>query len=61
VTPLEQLLRDTNPENLGWDTQRIWKAMVLAPNLEVFKALLADQDVPPSQLDPEWVERLGTK
>jgi hypothetical protein len=35
--------------------------MVLAPNLEVFKALLADQDVPPSQLDPEWVERLGTK
>jgi hypothetical protein len=59
VTPLEQLLRDTNPENLQWDTQRIWKAMVLAPNLQVFKALLAAQDIPRTALDETWTRKLG--
>ena len=59
VTPLEQLLRDTNPDNLDWDTQRIWKAMVLAPNLQVFAALLAGQDVPRTAMDDTWTRKLG--
>ena len=59
VTDLEALLRDTNPQNLDWDTQRIWRAMVLAPNLQTVVALLNQEPVPPSALDPHWARRLG--
>ena len=59
MTDLEALLRDTNPDNLHWDTQRIWRAMVLAPNLNVFIALLDRQQVPKSALDFTWMRKLG--
>jgi hypothetical protein len=41
------------------DTRRLWRAVVLAPSLEVCEALLRGQDVPRSQLDPLWARRLG--
>ena len=56
---LAQLIRETQVENLDWDTQRIWRAMVLAPSLDVFVALLNNEPVPTSQLDPVWVKRLN--
>lgn len=58
-TYLEAMLRDTNPDNLNWNTQRIWRAMTLAPNIGVFEALLANQDVPITALDQTWAKRFG--
>jgi hypothetical protein len=56
---LATLLRETDPGNLDWDTPRIWRAMVLAPSLEVCVALLNREPVPHSRLDPAWVKALG--
>ena len=42
-------------------TQRIWRAMMLSPTLEVCCALLRNEQVPLSELDPVWVERFGLK
>lgn len=33
----------------------------LAPDLETFEALLRDDEVPISRLDPYWVERYGLR
>ena len=42
-------------------TQRIWRAIMLSPTLEVCNALLRNEQVPLNQLDPVWVERFGLK
>jgi hypothetical protein len=39
--------------------QRIWKAMMLAPTLEVCEALLRGESVPLECLDGEWEARFG--
>lgn len=41
------------------DAERGLKAMRLAPNLSVYRALLKGQDVPASQLDQHWRRRYG--
>jgi hypothetical protein len=56
---LAQLIRETDPANLDWDTARIWRALMLAPSLEVCVALLNREPVPASRLDPAWVKALG--
>jgi hypothetical protein len=40
---------------------RIWRAMMLAPTLEVCGALLCGETVPVERLDPDWVKRFGVK
>jgi hypothetical protein len=39
---------------------RIWRAMMLAPCLEVCEALLRGESVPVDRLDLEWLRRFGT-
>jgi hypothetical protein len=40
----------------------MWKAMMLSGgSLEICEALLRDEPVPLSRLDPEWVERYGLR
>ena len=43
------------------DTARIWRAMMLAPRLDVCQALLRGESVPIEKLDPEWVRRFGRR
>jgi hypothetical protein len=43
------------------DTRRTWRAMMLAPMLEVCAALLRGEAVPTERLDAEWVKRFGVK
>jgi hypothetical protein len=43
------------------ETRRLWKAMMLAPTLEVCEALLRGEVVPVERLDPDWVKRFGIK
>jgi hypothetical protein len=38
---------------------RIWRAMMLAPSLEVCEALLRGESVPRDRLDREWSRRFG--
>lgn len=40
---------------------RIWRAMMLAPTLDVCEALLRRETVPIERLHPDWVERFGVK
>lgn len=42
----------------GTNIRRLWRALILAPRLEVCEALLRGETVPISQLDPVWVKRL---
>ena len=39
----------------------LWRGMMLAPTLEVCKALLCGEAVPIGTLDPDWVKRFGVK
>lgn len=41
--------------------QRIWRAIMLAPTLEICMALLEGQAVPQERLDPVWAQRFGLK
>jgi hypothetical protein len=43
------------------DTGRIWRAMMLAPTLEVVEVLLRAEAVPLDRLDREWVARFGRR
>jgi len=43
------------------ELRAVWKAMMLAPTLEVCEALLRGESVPLEQLDPEWVKRFGRR
>lgn len=38
-----------------------WRAMMLAPSIEVCRALLVGESVPLSALRAEWVERFGLR
>jgi hypothetical protein len=51
----------TEYELRAGDPARIWRAMMLAPTLEVCQALLRGESVPVEQLDVEWVSRFGTQ
>jgi hypothetical protein len=42
-------------------SRRLWRAIVLAPTLEVAEALLRGEAVPLDRLDAEWVIRLGRR
>jgi hypothetical protein len=39
----------------------LYRAVMLAPTLEVCEALLRDEQVPLSRLDPVWVRKLGRR
>jgi hypothetical protein len=43
------------------DANRVWRAMMLAPTLEVCEALLAGESVPLERLDAEWTKRFGRR
>lgn len=43
------------------ETARIYKAIMLAPTIEVCEALLRRERVPTSMLDPLWLERFGMR
>jgi hypothetical protein len=47
--------------NSSTGTSRVWRAMMLAPSVEVCEALLAGESVPADRLDPEWSKRLGLR
>jgi hypothetical protein len=55
--PPHQQSRSAETREFG----RIWRAMMLAPRLEVCEALLRGESVPVDRLDPEWVTRFGTR
>jgi hypothetical protein len=40
---------------------RLWKAMVLSPTIEVCEALLRGEAVPVDRLDPAWALRFGLR
>jgi hypothetical protein len=42
-------------------SERAWQALMLAPTIETWDALLAGEAVPLSCLDQEWVERFGLR
>jgi hypothetical protein len=48
-----------SPEMLEEEARRGWRAMMLAPSLEIYTALLRGESVPVEQLDPDWVGRFG--
>ena len=43
------------------ELQRFWKALMLAPDVETFEALLDGEPVPVDRLDPEWMARFGRR
>ena len=43
------------------ECRRGWKAMMLAPTVEICGALLRGESVPVDKLRPEWVARLGRR
>jgi hypothetical protein len=45
----------------GAELDRVWRAIMLARDLETCKALLRGERVPRSRLDPEWVKRFGRR
>jgi hypothetical protein len=60
-----RLAVEEDPERIRLESQEreesleVIKAMRLAPTLQVFEALLRDEEVPISELDPEWVKAYG--
>ena len=60
----EQLLREFERERercLREEADRGWRAVMLAPTLEICRALLAGEAVPIDQLDAVWVARFGRR
>jgi hypothetical protein len=43
------------------EADRGWRAMMLAPTLEICRALLRGECVPVSRLDALWVRRFGLR
>lgn len=41
------------------EANRAWRALMLAPDLQTWAALLAGQPVPRTALDPLWLRRFG--
>ena len=68
VDELVQLMRETDPGPAKNDryykpavsdeeaARRGWKAMMLAPTLEIYQALMRGESVPIDQLRPDWSE-----
>jgi hypothetical protein len=56
-TPAEPLRRED--EQAG--SERLWRAVMLAPSLEVCRALLRGERVPLDHLDAEWLRRFGRR
>ena len=42
-------------------SREVWRAMMLAKDLDTCRALLRGESVPLERLDPEWVARFGLK
>lgn len=42
-------------------SQRIWRAMMLSPTVEVCDALLRGESVPLEKLNQDWCARFGLK
>jgi hypothetical protein len=42
-------------------SRRLWKALMLANDLETLDALLAGDKVPVDRLDRDWLERFGRR
>jgi len=67
ATENARLAVELDPERLRRETEtwragnRLWRAIMLAPDLETLDALLAGEAVPLNRLDPEWVRRLGLR
>jgi hypothetical protein len=61
LASLEADLTVSFEASLGRDPAWEWRALMLAPNLEVWQALLTGERVPLSQLSPAWVARFGLK
>jgi hypothetical protein len=38
---------------------RLWRAIMLSPTIDVCEALLREEPVPRSALDPVWARRFG--
>lgn len=53
----EKLLRDPDRHYF----RRLWKALMLARDVETLEALLKDESVPVDRLDSEWVARFGMR
>lgn len=43
------------------EADRIYRAWMLAPTIEIYEALMKGEDVPISALDPVWVDRFGMR
>jgi hypothetical protein len=54
--PLRREVKRAEREALN----RLWRACMLAQDVETLEALLANQPVPIDRLDPVWVARLRT-
>lgn len=54
VIALEQALEDAR-------LRRLWKAIMLAPDIRTCEALLRHEPVPTNRLDPAWVHRFGRR
>lgn len=55
----EAVRRLQEPERHVW--RRVWKALVLARDVETWEALLEGERVPVDRLDPEGVARFGRR
>lgn len=54
---LEKLLHDPARHEF----RRLWKAIMLAKDVETLDALLRGESVPVNRLDAEWVARFGRR
>lgn len=60
VIRLEQELRDaTRPTDAAY--RRLWRAIMLSPNITVCEALLRGETVPRNRLDAAWARRFGRR
>jgi hypothetical protein len=49
-------------ETTAWKAaNRMWRAITLAPTLDICQALLQGEHVPLDRLDHEWVRRFGLR
>jgi hypothetical protein len=53
--------RRWHESEVGRAYARVWRAMMLAPTIEICEALLRDEKVPIDRLRPEWVRRFGLR
>ena len=58
---LEELEHDARASDSWRANNRLWKAVMLSPTLEICQAMLRGQQVPVEKLDPEWVRRFGMR